>query len=104
MVGNNLKETQLQQIVDKTILIADKVSKVRNPIMTNACFLINKNNQVLNLCFHLFRRQGDISYLNQFFIGVINYSVCILLVQNTDAWRYAEPFSSSSSRLSPKIM
>ena len=90
MVGNNLKETQLQQIVDKTILIADKVS--------------NKNNQVLNLCFHLFRRQGDIRYWNQFFIGVINYSVCTLLVQNTDAWRYAEPFSSSSSRLSPKIM
>ena len=26
MVGNNLKDTQLQQIVDKTILIADKVS------------------------------------------------------------------------------
>ena len=24
MVGNNLKETQLQQIVDKTILFADK--------------------------------------------------------------------------------
>ena len=26
MVGSNLKDTQLQQIVDKTILIADKVS------------------------------------------------------------------------------
>ena len=26
MVGNNLKDTQLQQIVDKTILFADKVS------------------------------------------------------------------------------
>ena len=26
MVGNNLKDSQLQQIVDKTILIADKVS------------------------------------------------------------------------------
>ena len=25
MVGNNLKETQLQQIVDKTILLYDKV-------------------------------------------------------------------------------
>ena len=27
MVGSNLKDTQLQQIVDKTILFADKVSK-----------------------------------------------------------------------------
>ena len=27
MVGNNLKDTQLQQIVDKTILLYDKVSK-----------------------------------------------------------------------------
>jgi serine/threonine-protein phosphatase 2B regulatory subunit len=26
MVGNNLKDAQLQQIVDKTILIADKVT------------------------------------------------------------------------------
>ena len=26
MVGSNLKDTQLQQIVDKTILFADKVS------------------------------------------------------------------------------
>ena len=26
MVGNNLKDTQLQQIVDKTILLYDKVS------------------------------------------------------------------------------
>ena len=26
MVGSNLKDTQLQQIVDKTILIADKVN------------------------------------------------------------------------------
>ena len=28
MVGNNLKDTQLQQIVDKTILLYDKVSKI----------------------------------------------------------------------------
>ena len=27
MVGNNLKDTQLQQIVDKTIILYDKVSK-----------------------------------------------------------------------------
>ena len=26
MVGNNLKDTQLQQIVDKTIILYDKVS------------------------------------------------------------------------------
>ena len=28
MVGSNLKDTQLQQIVDKTILIADKVKQI----------------------------------------------------------------------------
>ena len=28
MVGNNLKDTQLQQIVDKTILLYDKVESV----------------------------------------------------------------------------
>ena len=28
MVGNNLKDTQLQQIVDKTILLYDKVETV----------------------------------------------------------------------------
>ena len=28
MVGNNLKETQLQQIVDKTILLYDKVIRI----------------------------------------------------------------------------
>ena len=28
MVGNNLKETQLQQIVDKTILLYDKVTRI----------------------------------------------------------------------------
>ena len=28
MVGSNLKDTQLQQIVDKTILFADKVSSI----------------------------------------------------------------------------
>ena len=35
MVGNNLKDTQLQQIVDKTILLYDKVSMamVKGPIL-----------------------------------------------------------------------
>ena len=28
MVGNNLKDTQLQQIVDKAIIMFDKVSKM----------------------------------------------------------------------------
>ena len=28
MVGNNLKDTQLQQIVDKTILLYDKVRRL----------------------------------------------------------------------------
>ena len=32
MVGNNLKDTQLQQIVDKTILLYDKV---RRAMMTS---------------------------------------------------------------------
>ena len=33
MVGNNLKETQLQQIVDKTILLYDKVAEKPQNIM-----------------------------------------------------------------------
>ena len=30
MVGSNLKDTQLQQIVDKTILFADKVNSYKS--------------------------------------------------------------------------
>ena len=30
MVGSNLKDTQLQQIVDKTILFADKVNNYKS--------------------------------------------------------------------------
>ena len=29
MVGNNLKDTQLQQVVDKTIMIHDRVGETR---------------------------------------------------------------------------
>ena len=32
MVGSNLKDTQLQQIVDKTILFADKVRNYRSEL------------------------------------------------------------------------
>jgi hypothetical protein len=40
MVGNNLKDTQLQQIVDKTILIADKVTKGAS-LCVGYCRLVN---------------------------------------------------------------
>ena len=40
MVGNNLKETQLQQIVDKTILLYDKV--IRIEILTKTILLYDK--------------------------------------------------------------
>ena len=33
MVGNNLKDTQLQQIVDKTILMNDKVLLAYNQVV-----------------------------------------------------------------------
>jgi hypothetical protein len=35
MVGSNLKDTQLQQIVDKTILFADKVAHFTNIFTTS---------------------------------------------------------------------
>ena len=43
MVGNNLKETQLQQIVDKTILLYDKVdlNKMLLPFFKFRIFLWN---------------------------------------------------------------
>ena len=33
MVGNNLKDTQLQQIVDKTIILYDKVSEAAGEVL-----------------------------------------------------------------------
>jgi hypothetical protein len=41
MVGNNLKDTQLQQIVDKTILLYDKVFGFRDE-----CQLVNYIDQL----------------------------------------------------------
>ena len=38
MVGSNLKDTQLQQIVDKTIILYDKVSSNKNLSFTNYHF------------------------------------------------------------------
>ena len=46
MVGSNLKDTQLQQIVDKTILFADKVHN-----KTFKSCLLKRNNK--NLLFYL---------------------------------------------------
>ena len=44
MVGNNLKDAQLQQIVDKTILMYDKVSGTRSEVdETIIKFQENKN-------------------------------------------------------------
>ena len=44
MVGNNLKDAQLQQIVDKTILMYDKVSETRSEVdATIVKFQENKN-------------------------------------------------------------
>ena len=44
MVGNNLKDAQLQQIVDKTILMYDKVSETRSEVdATTVQFQENKN-------------------------------------------------------------
>ena len=44
MVGNNLKDAQLQQIVDKTILMYDKVSETRSEVdETIIEFQENKN-------------------------------------------------------------
>ena len=38
MVGNNLKDTQLQQIVDKTIILYDKVqTDSSHPAQSNLC-------------------------------------------------------------------
>ena len=34
MVGNNLKDTQLQQIVDKTIILYDKVSEAAKNVIS----------------------------------------------------------------------
>ena len=41
MVGSNLKDTQLQQIVDKTIILYDKVSSKNNFSFTNYHFMNN---------------------------------------------------------------
>ena len=38
MVGSNLKDTQLQQIVDKTIILYDKVSSKKSFSFTNYHF------------------------------------------------------------------
>lgn len=46
MVGNNLKDTQLQQIVDKTILFADKDEDGR--------ISFEEFCSVSNICFYLF--------------------------------------------------
>ena len=44
MVGNNLKDTQLQQIVDKAIIMFDKVNKIRRHIKHFYNFRMRKEN------------------------------------------------------------
>ena len=46
MVGNNLKDTQLQQIVDKTILMNDKV--VNNSVYLSFQFNFQENKGKIN--------------------------------------------------------
>ena len=48
MVGNNLKETQLQQIVDKTILLYDKVTRIE--MLTKSA---RKSPQILLIILHI---------------------------------------------------
>ena len=43
MVGNNLKDTQLQQIVDKTILLYDKVRRA----MMTSLYLIDLFSRIM---------------------------------------------------------
>ena len=42
MVGNNLKDTQLQQIVDKTIILYDKVSSMQHGMVQQARYYKTK--------------------------------------------------------------
>ena len=40
MVGNNLNETQIQQIVDKTFLAVDKVKRTQNDCLNFPLFVV----------------------------------------------------------------
>lgn len=52
MVGNNLKDTQLQQIVDKTILFADKDEDGRISF-EEFCSVSNKHLSLLSFFFYI---------------------------------------------------
>ena len=74
MVGSNLKDTQLQQIVDKTILFADKV----NFNITYQCLI------AFNLSLTIRYAKNDKSIIFQDEDGKINFEEFCEVVGNTD--------------------
>ena len=48
MVGNNLKDSQLQQIVDKTIIMYDKVSGIWDDRFIHIHHLLQENKNKIN--------------------------------------------------------
>ena len=48
MVGNNLKDSQLQQIVDKTIIMYDKVSGIWDGTILHIHHLLQENKNKIN--------------------------------------------------------
>ena len=71
MVGSNLKDTQLQQIVDKTILFADKV----NLNITYQC-------PILSLTIRYAKNDKSIIFQDE--DGKINFEEFCEVVGNTD--------------------
>ena len=71
MVGSNLKDTQLQQIVDKTILFADKVN-------------LNNSYQCPILSLTIRYAKNDKSIIFQDEDGKINFEEFCEVVGNTD--------------------
>ena len=77
MVGSNLKDTQLQQIVDKTILFADKVNlnnSYQCPIALNW--------RILNLTIRYAKNDKSIIFQDE--DGKINFEEFCEVVGNTD--------------------
>ena len=67
MVGSNLKDTQLQQIVDKTILFADKVRNYKSVLRLTSHFyvLVLYHDTLINVDFY-FRMKTAKSILKNF--------------------------------------
>ena len=73
MVGSNLKDTQLQQIVDKTILFADKVN-----------FNITYWSPIVKIGLTIRYAKNDKSIIFQDEDGKINFEEFCEVVGNTD--------------------